>query len=299
MFVHCDRLQTLSGLDNWNTRKLQNTMQMFYACYGLNDISALSKWEMQSVTTMKSMFYSCTSLTTLSGLDHIAPKFSCSMESMFEGCTSLSDISALYTADLSHVSSTKNMFYGCTALTELENIHWDLGNDTDLSGMFMNCPIVKLRELYWSNLRNFTTFENCIGLAKADFSRCTLSPHIAGISTTDLFRGSPDIEECDLGVIFSEFGMHIWTSSGGPFTSCSKLRLLIIRRTSSVISRAYYVYEGYGDGLGYLVDNHGTVYVPQSMIDAYQNDPDWAMLFNRGVTLLSLEGSPYEYPGSL
>lgn len=299
LFCYCSLLSDISPLSNWNISNVTDMSYMFSYCTNLNNIQHLTNWNTSNVTNMSYMFAECEKLSDISSLADWDTSNLTNMSYMFRNCDILSDISPLADWDTSKVTTLQETFAGCLHLTTVEDIHWNLQSLTNIGDIFSGCPLSTLRELYWTNLRRFPDFDNKPDLVKPDFSRCTLAPDVSGLSTgTELFTGSSNVEECDLGTIFSSTSMKIWTSSGGPFSSCKKLRLIIIRRTSSILMRTSY-HGDYDDGLNNLISNHGKVYVPQSMIDTYRNDTGWSLLFNSGVELLPLEGSQYEQPGSL
>lgn len=73
----------------------------------------------------------------------------------------------------------------------------------------------------------------------------------------------------------------------------TKLKTLILRRNSVVtlININSFIYTPFGNtGTG------GKLYVPQSLISAYQNNATWASLLSQNANnqILAIEGSPYE-----
>ena len=64
MFEMCQRLQTLTGLDTWETKNVTNMGNMFYNCQSLTSLD-LSSFDTSKVTDMIMMFSYCSKLETL------------------------------------------------------------------------------------------------------------------------------------------------------------------------------------------------------------------------------------------
>ena len=64
MFEMCQRLQTLTGLNAWDTKNVTNMGNMFYICPSLTSLD-LSSFDTSKVTDMQMMFSYCSKLETL------------------------------------------------------------------------------------------------------------------------------------------------------------------------------------------------------------------------------------------
>lgn len=68
MFISDYSLTKVSGVSNWNTKSVSNLTDMFYRCYALIDVTELTDWDVSNVTSMECMFYECKQLTDISYL---------------------------------------------------------------------------------------------------------------------------------------------------------------------------------------------------------------------------------------
>ncbi len=337
MFYNCRSLTSLDGLQYWDVSNVSDMAAIFYNCTSLADLSALSTWHTKGLLTLEystyGAFTNCSSLTNLTGLENWDVSKVTTLSNSFANCTSLSDISALQYWDVSNITSLGGdsvyyglfrncvalksitpiahwdtskvttiayMFDGCTSLEGLLTLYWDMSSCTNYTHGFYNCSSITTLDLRFTNVSaSFSNcFRQCSSLVVADFSRCTATNPNGYGTSAELFYECPNVERCDLGVLFTSSSMGIWGNNQKPFGSCTKLSVVVIRNTNVVFSRAYYS-GSYGDGLSNLARNNGKVYVPQSLLDQYQANAGWVNLINMGVEILALEGSPYEEPGSI
>jgi surface protein len=54
-FRNCENLITIKGIENWNTYKVTNMNQVFYACLSLSELN-IENWNVSNVTSMWYMF---------------------------------------------------------------------------------------------------------------------------------------------------------------------------------------------------------------------------------------------------
>lgn len=61
LFARCYELETVTGIENWDTSNIANMSYMFLDCYKLSSVD-ISNWNTSNVTTMQSMFGNCSKL---------------------------------------------------------------------------------------------------------------------------------------------------------------------------------------------------------------------------------------------
>lgn len=121
-------------------------------------------------------------------------------------------------------------------------------------------------------------FEGCSGLTSIAF------PLLGSRTYANCFKDCTSLETVDLGSIYQVYNQ--------TFKSCRSLRNLIIRRTASIAS--LYAYNDVTLGGIYSNPTLSTIYVPQSLLLAYQGGANWMTGYNAGLTFTAIEGSYYE-----
>jgi len=95
MFECCQGLESIIGIDTWDTANVTNMYGVFYQCNGLSTLD-LSSWDTSNVTSMSAMFIYCSKLSAI----YIGSSWSTasvtSGTSMFYGCTSLPNYNSSY-----------------------------------------------------------------------------------------------------------------------------------------------------------------------------------------------------------
>lgn len=166
VFEDFTSLESIDGLDIFDTSKATNMDSMFRKCYALTDLD-LSNFDTSNVTDMGMMFLQCRVLTNrdLSGFD--TSKVT-DMSGMFSGCYVMTTID-LSNFNTSNVTDMSGMFSDCKSLTSLDISSFVTTNVTDLSSMFAKC-----NSLASLDLSNFVTtsvtdmssmFSTCSSLA--------------------------------------------------------------------------------------------------------------------------------------
>ncbi|MBP5456495.1 MAG: BspA family leucine-rich repeat surface protein, partial [Paludibacteraceae bacterium] len=140
-FFYCLKLETIEGLEYFNTEKVTDMYGMFANCTSLTSLD-LSSFNTANVTDMFSMFYDCKKLTSL-------------------------DLSSFNTANVTDMSY---MFASCSALTSLDLSSFNTEKVKDKSCMFENCSALKtiLCIEDWSTMIELEydsyMFEGCVNL---------------------------------------------------------------------------------------------------------------------------------------
>lgn len=103
-------------------------------------------------------------------------------------------------------------------------------------------------------------------------------------NTSSTFASDSNIETIDIGS---------WPRIGGnEFQNCSKLKVLVLRRSSVATLASTNAFTGTPFASG---GTGGTLYVPNSLISSYQSASNWATILGyANNSIVKIEGSPYE-----
>lgn len=121
-------------------------------------------------------------------------------------------------------------------------------------------------------------FYNCSSLQKVDFPSVTL---LAGSSH---FYNCTSLSEVIL------YGVNQIGNSS--FTGCSSLGVVVLKKSTLIPTNS----NSFNNTPFYTGGTGGKLYVPQSLISAYQSDSNWATIlgYNANNQILAIEGSPYD-----
>ena len=107
------------------------------------------------------------------------------------------------------------------------------------------------------------TFQSCTSLQLASFGK------LSSATGADNFRQCTDLEIIDLG--------SVATLAMRTFYGCPKLKTVVLRKTSNVVTLPNL--NGIGDGTPFASDGTGgTLYVPQDLISSYQSASNWSTI---------------------
>ena len=143
LFAHCRKLKSVD-LSGWNVPGLRLCYKMFSGCNKLETVEGLNTWQSFEPTEMYEMFMDCTNLTTVD-INNINTSNVINTLFMFSGCKSLQSID-ISKWNIDKLIYTQSMFYDCI---KLETIG-DFPTTTNAhlfhycSCMFMNCIKLKL-----------------------------------------------------------------------------------------------------------------------------------------------------------
>lgn len=165
VFEDFKAIETIEGLEVFDTSHATSMNSMFKRCYVLSEID-LSNFDTGNVTDMGSMFFHCQIVTSLdtSGFETDGVT---DMGGMFSGCYAITSLD-LSNFDTSSVIYMDGMFSACHSLSSLSISNFVTTNVTTMHSMFAECK--KLTSL---NLSNFSTanvtemssmFDRCSGL---------------------------------------------------------------------------------------------------------------------------------------
>lgn len=137
MFAGLCNLQTLSGLNNWNTANGTNFTSMFESARKLITLN-LSNWNTAKATTMNGMFRDMTNLQTLGDLSGWNTTNVTDMANLFYNDENLTDHNFINQWNVENVKSISGMFANNKKLTSLDLSNWNTANVTDMSFTFQN-----------------------------------------------------------------------------------------------------------------------------------------------------------------
>lgn len=185
MFKECSALQSIKGLDNWNTASAIDMSSMFASDSSLTELD-LSKFDTSNVITFDSMFTSDIALTSLNVSNFKIDKVT-NFSNMFSSCKALTSITGLNTwettgtiidkidmslmfaynnnletldvskFDTSQVKNFYGMFAGCEKLTSIAGLNnWKTKSATHMSSMFAYDDSLQKLDLSGFDTRNAT-----------------------------------------------------------------------------------------------------------------------------------------------
>lgn len=228
----------------------------------------------------------------------------------FSGCTSL----ALSSLPNSITSIYGNAFQECTnlAISALpSNLAGSIGSYT-----FYNCPNITVSTIPSgvTSISNYA-FAGCTGITSissdAALTSISGSSFIGTSTNSTMSLVSARFPNHSSSNSFSNvFGNNVTPAyacqllelvdigsvagiNSNAFANCLSLETLILRKTASVSALSNvnaFTNTPLGSG-----GTGGTVYVPSSLVSAYQTATNWSTLYNVGtVTFAAIEGSEYE-----
>lgn len=229
LFAGFSKLESIEGLEYFDTRSIWSTESMFEGCSSLTELD-LSHFRTsvdhdpnvigyQGVLHMDAMFQNCSSLKTLDLRSFDTGKV-VTASLMFYGCTSLESID-LSSFNIESLSSANSMFQDCTSLRELDlssfnNTQMSLQN---ISQMFLNCHNLEKLNLGHMNPRGNLSgmFAGCYKLKELDLSNFTFTYAISNMSS--MFSECYSLTSLDL----SNFNTSYVSTMRGMFAYCTNL----------------------------------------------------------------------------
>ncbi len=227
LFQNFSKLETIEGLEYFDTSNVNNMRSMFDGCKSLISLD-LSYFDTSKVRNMYAMFDHCTSLQNLNVSSFDTSNVE-DMAFMFEECSSLTelDLSNFVTAK---VTNMRNMFTSCSSFTNLDIKNFDTSNVTDMSYMFHHCS--SLTSLDLSNFRTEKVldmnqmFMECNSLSSLDISNFDTSvvTNMAG-----MFGFCSSLENLNV----SHFDTSNVTTMRSMFDNCMNLNSLDLSNFST------------------------------------------------------------------
>ena len=255
MFKGCSSLRNVN-LGNLNTGQDINMEQMFYGCTSLENIplqnfksnnmgeifrecsslttANLTGWNVENATNISNIFRDCTQLTSVDVSNFTLPKVSFNMNEIFRGCNTLTTINGIENWDTSLAASMVNEFYKCTSLQSINLGNLEVGNSTDMTGMFSGCSNLETVTIKVVNTNGESSIVNNSertqsGISMNEMFRdCTSLTNIIGIKEWDtsnvtnmyrMFRGCSNLKSIDISGLETSSVNNL----EGMFEYCSKL----------------------------------------------------------------------------
>ena len=156
-FRDCVQLETIEGLEMWNTVNVTNIESMFTNCFNLQSLN-LKGWNTKKITNMMNLFAQCERLHSIEGIEDIDTSNVTQMIGMFQGTKSLESIDLSNWKATENVTSLKFMF-AWSNIREIDISNFNIKNVKEISGMFQNCS--NLERIFMNNIEfNEETLEN-------------------------------------------------------------------------------------------------------------------------------------------
>ena len=140
LFDQFKNLETIEGIEYFDTSKVTNMSHMFGRCRSLTSID-LSHFDTSNVTDMSYMFHDCINLTKvdLNGLDISKVQ---TMQGMFENCMKLKEVN-FKDDNLTNVLDMRDMFKYSPNLEVITPEILNIGEDTNTDGIFEGGNLLK------------------------------------------------------------------------------------------------------------------------------------------------------------
>ena len=238
MFGYCHSLRKLD-VSSFDTSNVTNMIEMFSDCHSLTELN-LTNFDTSNVTDMSYMFDGCESLTELNLSNFDTSKVT-DMSSMFGYCESLTEID-VSTFDTSNVTDMYAMFLGCSSLTKLNINNFDTSNVTDMSSMFGYCESLTELDVSSFDTSNvidmYAMFLGCSSLTKLNISNFNTS-NVTDMSS--MFNGCESLTKLDV----SNFDTSNVVDMGRMFLDCSGLTELDVSNfDTSNVNAMYNMFQG-------------------------------------------------------
>ena len=144
MFQFCNNLNSLKGLENFDTSQVTNMSNVFHECKDLNEIKGISDWNTEKVKSFSCMFDSCISLKNLPDLSKWKTKNVERIDYMFRNCIELEEVPDISIWNVEKVKDMNRIFENCSSLKSLPDISkWKINPKADTCYMFEGCKSLK------------------------------------------------------------------------------------------------------------------------------------------------------------
>jgi len=264
LFDGCESIKTFD-VANWDTGKVTNMMQTFELCIGMTNPN-VGTWDTQNVENMYNMFFNCQSLKSIDLSTQRVTRNGRTYDSWDTGNVTyiegfLKKCYGLETVDVStfDTSSFENSRLMFAYSTEIQAIDvsdktitlngrtvttWDMSNNTDLYGMFMETGITSIDVTAWdtSKVEDFQDMFAITKLTSLDVSSFDTSGTTYYYSLNGFAADCPDLTTIIFGPNFGQEGMVGNAGSiGGLFyvdgySSTNPLQTTIINANDVMLS---------------------------------------------------------------
>lgn len=247
MFINCSKLTDLDVHD-FNTSNVENMMYMFYGCSSLKKID-VSNFDTRKVRTILGLFYNCSSLEKID-LSNFDTSNVTSFQWLFTKCNNLREIN-LKGLDTSNVTSMMQMFSECKNLVNLDVSMFDTSKVTDMSSMFALCNSLTQLDVSNFDTSNVTNmgsmFYGCNQLQTLDLKNF-ITNKVTNMNV--MFRECRNLKKLDI----SKFNTENVTSMSYMFLNCINLQELDLSSfDTKLVTNMYQMF--------YMCSNLKTIYV--------------------------------------
>lgn len=159
MFQFCYNLESIKGLENFDTKNIRVAYSMFAECRKLTELN-LSNWNTKNLTSILNMFANCTNLSKIEGIGDWNTENLTKIDGAFAGTFALQnlDISNWKTDKITNINET----FANSYIENLNISNWNLSNCTKLTGIFKST--ITLKNIYLNNVEinvdNITDYNN-------------------------------------------------------------------------------------------------------------------------------------------
>ena len=224
MFAY-DRSLTELDLSNFDTSNVTTFNSMFDSCDKLNSITGLSQWNTEDATDMSSMFAYDINLTSLNlansdkGTSFNTSKVT-TFEAMFSGCSNLTSITGISNWKNSKATDMSSMFAYDTALETLDLSNFTTPVATKMDSMFASDENLPSLDLSKFDTSNVTTFNSMFAYDKA-LKTLDISGFTTPVATdmSSMFASNENLSSLNL----SNFDTSKVTNFNAMFYDCKKL----------------------------------------------------------------------------
>jgi surface protein len=245
MFYQCEKLETITGLETWDTSNVTKMGEygwqasgIFQQCHSLKALD-LSNWDLSKCKVMDKAFCDCIALETLK-VDFTGSKPT-SITYLFSGCEKLPEIQGLNTLDISEVTDMSTLFTNCKNLTS--DVLACIANwrklPSKLNSLFMGCESLTsvnfisnwdVSDVVYMN----QVFYHCKKLTQIDLSNWNVSKVL---ELKNMFDGCSNLTELKINFTVNN------TNLMGFINGCSSLtdlsNMVLSGTTSNINHFAY------------------------------------------------------------
>ena len=240
MFSECPALRDIEGLQNLNTKNVNNFSHMFYGTR-LRSLKGLEKWDASKGENFSYMFSNNIHLRDLKPLENWNVSKGDNFSNMFDYCKELSDISSLKNWNVSKGTNFSGMFSFCKKLKDFSALSkWDVSNAKHLDHMFQHCE--SLTNIFF--LKNWNV-SNCGNFSNM-FGKCKSLINLIGVKNWNVSKGynfSAMFVECkklkDLSPIV-KWNVAKGTNFNYMFYGCDSLSNVYVLRKLNFSGKDYY-----------------------------------------------------------
>lgn len=187
LFSGCSSLETIQGIETWNTSKITSTSGTFDNCRSLKEVD-ISNWDLSKVTNMSSMFRNCINITRVI-MSTNTPSLTI-VSSMFHSCKSLLEIPFFNTSKVTHFGGNgSGMCQGCSSITSFPD--FDYSSAKYVTRIIGACK--NLRTINFTNMPNGVNLNDNYSNGSITGDGCGQLVEINGLNLTDCTMGNPTL----------------------------------------------------------------------------------------------------------